>query len=69
MYGQNNEMQFEISAVDMVEQYYEICSIIGRNNWSHQVSLELEKNLNVKDGSVRVNATILSVVIVDAWFL
>lgn len=67
--GQNTKVQFEISVPDVVEKYYETCSQIDRHNRCRQDSLGMEKKLEVKDWSVRVNTTLLSVVVVDAWLL
>jgi hypothetical protein len=49
------------------ELYYEVCGKIDNHNRDRQATLGLERKLKTHDWSKRVNLTILSMCMVDAW--
>ena len=57
------------SQPQVVERYYGTCAQIDRYNSCRQDGLNLEKKLETKDWSFRVNMTLLGICIVDGWLL
>jgi hypothetical protein len=49
------------------EIYYSVCSKVDQHNRSQQVFLDIEKKLVTTDWSLRVNLSIFSIIVVDAW--
>lgn len=49
------------------ELYYEVCGKIDNHNRDRQATLGLERKLKTHDWSKRVNLTILSMCMADAW--
>jgi hypothetical protein len=49
------------------ETYYETCAMIDRHNRHRQDTLGIENKLVTQSWSMRVNLTILSMIVVDAW--
>ena len=49
------------------EIYYSSCAKIDQHNRCRQQSLDLEKKLEVKEWSARVNMSLLAMCIVDSW--
>jgi hypothetical protein len=52
---------------EATEIYYDTCGMIDRHNRSRQDNLSREKKLGTMDWSMRVNMTVLGMVIVDSW--
>lgn len=49
------------------ETYYETCAMIDRHNRHRQDTLGIENKLVTQSWSMRVNLTILSMIVVDTW--
>jgi hypothetical protein len=49
------------------ELYYQSCAMIDRHNRNRQDTLQLEKKLETDNWSMRVNMSILGMVLVDSW--
>ena len=49
------------------EVYYSVCGKVDQHNRDRQSTLCIEKKLRTNDWSMRVNLTILSMIIVDTW--
>ena len=49
------------------EEYYSSCAMIDRHNRSRQQVLNIEKKFGTKSWDMRVNLSILSMIIVDTW--
>ena len=49
------------------EIYYNTCAGVDMHNRSRQDNLKLERKLETKNWSVRLNLSILGIIIVDAW--
>ena len=54
---------------EVVEKYYAACAQIDRHNRCRQDDLNLEKKLEAKDWSFRVNTSLLGICVVDSWLL
>jgi len=67
--GVSEKVEMEIQIPDVCETYYDTCSRIDRHNRCRQDDLKLEKKLEVKDWSMRVNSSLLAICVVDAWLL
>lgn len=52
-----------------VAEYYEVSDMIDRHNCIRQDSLDLEKSIEVKDWSFRLNSTLLGIICTDAFLL
>lgn len=64
-----SKISFQVPVPELVERYYQCCSQVDRHNRCRQDSLGLEKKLEVKTWSLRINSSLLAVTIVDAWLL
>jgi hypothetical protein len=51
------------------EIYYDTCAAIDQNNRHRQDTLKLERKVETKDWSTRVNCSILGMCIVDSWLV
>ena len=49
------------------EIYYSSCAMIDRHNRSRQKNLMIERKFGTHNWSLRVNLTIFSIIVVDAW--
>ena len=58
-------VELTIAQPKATEVYYETCSAIDRHNRSRHDNLSLEKKFETKDWSMRVNLSILGMIIVD----
>ncbi|KAI2496728.1 Transposase IS4 [Fragilaria crotonensis] len=70
----NADEQADPQLVDLVvpqpkaaEVYYETCAVIDRHNRHRQDTLGIENKLVTQNWSMRVNMTVLSMIIVDTW--
>ena len=52
-----------------VFEYFEVAGVIDQHNRVRQDSLNLEKSIEVKEWSFRLNSTLLGMVRTDAWHL
>jgi hypothetical protein len=62
-----DQIQLIVPQPKAVEIYYKVCGKVDQHNRDRQDTLGLEKKLKTNDWSMRVNLTILSMVIVDTW--
>ena len=53
---------------EMCDIYYSACAKIDQHNRGRQEALDLEKKIEVKEWSSRVNMSILGMCIVGSWF-
>jgi predicted RNA-binding Zn-ribbon protein involved in translation (DUF1610 family) len=60
-------VEFEIPQPEAAELFYSVAASIDRHNRHRQDNLQLERKLQTKDWSNRVNFTILGMHIVDTW--
>ena len=65
----SERVQLEIDQPDVVENYYSSCASIDQHNGCRQDDLMFERKLRMLDWSVRVNDSVLGIIIVDAWRL
>ena len=61
------KMELVIPQPIAVETYYAVCSKVDQLNRDRQSTLSIERKFKTLDWSMRVNLTILSMCIVDAW--
>ena len=59
----------ETDIPEVCQEYFKTCAAIDEHNRCRQDELKLEKKIEVKDWSWRVNTTLLSIAIVNAWKL
>jgi hypothetical protein len=59
----------EIKQPHVAELYYNSCAMIDRHNRCRQDDLMLERKYNTQEWSIRVNHSLLGIVIVDLWLL
>jgi hypothetical protein len=57
----------EVPIPKAAEVYYSVCGKIDQHNRDRQDTLGIENKLRVNDWSLRVNLSILSMIIVDSW--
>jgi hypothetical protein len=57
----------EIAQPKAAEMYYNICAKIDNHNRDRSDTLQLEKKYETNDWSLRVNFSILAMIIVDTW--
>lgn len=62
-------MQLTVPQPKVCETYYSACSQIDRHNRCRQDDLKLERKLETKDWTFRVNTSLLAITIVYSWFL
>ena len=58
-----------VAIPNVCETYYSACAAVDRHNICRQQDLNLEKKFRTKRWSLRVNTSILAMVIVDSWLL
>lgn len=58
-----------IKQPQIAELYYSTCGAIDRHNRFRQDDLRMEKKIETKDWSVRVNLSIFAMIIVDSWLV
>jgi Transposase IS4 len=61
------QVMFTIEQPKIAEIYYSTCGAIDRHNRLRQDDLRIEKKVETKDWSRRVNLTIFSMIVVDTW--
>ena len=62
-----DRVEVTIAQPKVCETYYRICPKIDQNNRSRQANLKLERKLHTKDWSMRLNLSILAIIMVDCW--
>lgn len=62
-------MQFRVPSPRVAEEYYKTCGQIDRHNKNRLNRLDSEKKFEIKEWSLRVITTLLSVCVVDAWLV
>jgi hypothetical protein len=67
--GGAQRVTVEVKQPHVAELYYSSCSMIDRHNRCRQDDLMLERKYQTQDWSVRVNHSLLGIVIVDSWLL
>ncbi len=67
--GEARRIVTETECPEMIQDYYSVCSRIDRHNRCRQDDLRMEKKIETKDWSFRVNCSLLSICVVDAWLL
>jgi Transposase IS4 len=60
---------FTIPQPKIAEIYYSTCGAIDRHNRLRQDDLRIEKKVETKDWSRRVNLSIFSIIVVDTWLV
>jgi Transposase IS4 len=60
-------VQLTIEQPKIAEIYYSTCASIDRHNRCRQDNLGIEKKIETKDWSMRVNLSIFSMIVVDSW--
>ena len=68
-YANPINVQLIIPQPKVCHLYYQTFSSIDQHNRCCYTDLKLEKNLRTKEWSLRVNMTILGMIIVDSWIL
>ena len=63
------QVQLTIPQPQACEVYYKACGMIDRHNRCRQDTLQLERKLGTLDWSMRVNMSLLAIIIVDSWLL
>ena len=58
-----------IKQPQIAEIYYSTCGAIDRHNRYRQDDLRIEKKIETKDWSVRVNLSIFAMIVVDSWLV
>ena len=58
-----------IKQPQIAEVYYSTCGMIDRHNRYRQDDLRIEKKVETKDWSMRVNLSIFSMIVVDTWLV
>ncbi len=67
--GEAVKISTETACPEMVQGYYRVCSKIDCHNRCRQDDLRMEQNIEIKDWSFRVNCSLLSICVADAWLL
>ena len=62
-----DRLQITIPQPKCAEEYYSSCAMVDRHNRSRQQVLDIEKKLGTQRWDMRVNLSILSIIIVDTW--
>ena len=63
------QVMFTIPQPKIAEMYYTTCGAIDRHNRLRQDDLRIEKKIETKDWSRRVNLSIFSMIVVDTWLV
>jgi hypothetical protein len=64
------QVTFAIQQPNMIaEIYYTTCAAIDKPNRLRQDDLRIEKKVETNDWSMRVNLSILSMIVVDTWLV
>jgi hypothetical protein len=63
------QVMFSIMQPKIAELYYSTCAAIDKHNRLRQDDLRIEKKIETKDWSTRVNLSIFSMIIVDTWLV
>ena len=61
------KVEIQVPIPKAAELYYQVCGKIDQHNRDRQDTLGIEKKLKTNNWSLRVNLSILSMVIVDTW--
>ena len=61
------QVTFSIQQPKIAEMYYTTCAAIDKHNRLRQDDLRIEKKVETKDWSMRVNLSIFSMIVVDSW--
>ena len=67
--GEAQRITTTTTCPEMLQTYYGVCSMIDRHNRCRQDDLRMEKKVETKDWSFRVNFSLLSICVVDSWLL
>ena len=62
-------VEMRIQMPEVFRHYFAVSGVIDRHNRIRQDSLNLEKSVEVKDWSFRMNCTLLGIVLVDGYLL
>jgi hypothetical protein len=62
-------VDLEIPQPLVAEVYYRACALVGRHNRSRQDGLMLERKLETKDWSVRVNLALFCMCVIDVYYV
>jgi len=62
-----DRVEVEITQPKCAELYYETCAMIDRHNRSRQDNLQIERKYGNKEWHMRVNLSIVSIIVVDTW--
>ncbi|KAI2490544.1 Transposase IS4 [Fragilaria crotonensis] len=63
------QVTFSIQQPKIAEIYYSTCAAIDKHNRLRQDDLRIEKKIETKDWSMRVNLSIFSMIVVDTWLV
>ena len=63
------QVMFTIAQPKIAEIYYTTCGAIDKHNRLRQDDLRMEKKIETKDWSMRVNLSIFSMIVVDTWLV
>jgi hypothetical protein len=63
------QVTFSIKQPKIAEFYYSTCAAIDKHNRLRQDDFRIEKKVETKDWSMRVNLTIFSMIVVDTWLV
>ena len=67
--GKSQLLEKDIPIPKVCETYYATCAAVDRHNRCRQHDLKLEKKFQTKRWFLRVNTSILAMIVVDAWLL
>lgn len=62
-------LKFDVNVPECAELYYSTCGAIDCHNRCRQDALDIEKKLETKSWSNRVNMSIFGMIVVDSWLL
>ena len=62
-------VEVEFSQPNAVQIYYDVCGKIDMHNRCRQDDLNIEKKVHTQSWALRLNSTLLAMVIVDLWLL
>jgi hypothetical protein len=65
----SREVTLLIQQPQIAETYYSTCAAIDRHNRYRQDDLRIEKRIETRDWSVRVNLSFFAMIVVDTWLV
>ncbi len=63
------KVTLSIQQPQIAETYYSTCATIDRRNRYRQDDLRIEKKIETRDWSVRINLSIFAMIVVDTWLV